>query len=49
MTPTIKAPHESVAGSVVALGTIGFDLYLSALGVSRDALRAARVPKGQAK
>lgn len=45
MTPTIKAPAQSAAGSVVALGTIGFDMYLSALGFSRDTLRAARVPK----
>jgi len=45
---TRRAPEETGTDSTpVAMGTIGFDWYLAAIGFSPEALRAARVPSFQ--
>ncbi len=42
---TRRAPEETGTDSTpIAMGTIGFDWYLAALGVSRDALRSRPLP-----
>lgn len=40
---TRRAPEESKSGSV-AMGTIGFDMYLALLGVDRRALKTPKNP-----
>jgi len=40
---TRRAPEENKSGPA-AMGTIGFDIYLSLLGVDRSALKTPKNP-----